>query len=527
MPLTTRSGEEPRTLGQLTEEERYAEYDRLQAEMPRVWGLMRREVEDESVVVVPSMSLEGGGSASGTANQAMEERSLFLLLLLRQPRLRMIYVTSMPIAESIVEYYLGLLPGVVPSHARRRLTLLSVNDSTARPLSAKLLEHPRLLREVRRMIPEPTRSHLIGYNVTALERDVAISLGIPIYGPDPRLSPLGGKTGCRRLFDEVGIDHPLGAEDLHGFDEVADALLVMRRRRPAMTAAVVKLNDGVSGAGNALVDLRSLPTPGSPEERAAIAARVDRMQLEAADLAREVYAESFRAQGGIVEELITGVRLLSPSVQLRVLPDRSVELLSTHDELLGGSSGQSYLGCVFPADPAYASLIAAPARAVADRLAELGVLGRFAVDFVVTQDETGVWSAYAIELNLRKGGTTHPFLTLQFLVGGDYDPELGVFRDPNGDAKYLVATDHFEAPELRALRDDDLFDIVVRHGLQFDQGRRTGVVLHMISCLTELGRVGFTAVGDSPEQAWTFYERASQVLLKEATAASTDWPVLG
>ena len=55
------------------------------------------------------------------------------------------------------------------------------------------------------------------------------------------------------------------------------------------------------------------------------------------------------------------MELLSPSVQLRVLPDRSVELLSTRDQLLGGSSGQSYLGCIFPADPAYSRLISAPA----------------------------------------------------------------------------------------------------------------------------------------------------------------------
>ena len=530
--MTSSAGEggegcEPRTLSQLDEEQRYSEYDRLQARMPDVWALMRREVQDESVVVVPSMSLGGSSSPSGTANQAMEERSLFLTLLLRQPQLRMIYVTSMPITESIVEYYLGLLPGVIPSHARRRLTLLSVNDSTPRPLSAKLLEHPRLLRQVRRLIPDLTRSHLIGYNVTALERDVAISLGIPIYGPDPRLAPLGSKTGCRRLFEEVGIAHPLGAEDLHGFDEVTDALLAMRERRPAMSAAVVKLNEGVSGAGNAIVNLRGLPDPGSPQERAAVEARVAAMELEAVNLPRHQYAEAFSAQGGIVEELITGVRLLSPSVQLRVRPDRSVELLSTHDQLLGGSSGQSYLGCVFPADPAYSELISAPALTVAERLAELGVLGRFAVDFVVAQDDTGAWSAYAIELNLRKGGTTHPFLTLQFLVGGSYDLREGVFRDRHGEPKYLVATDHCEAPELRALRHDDLFDIVVRHGLHFDQRRQTGVVLHMISCLTELGRVGFTAVGDSPDQAWKLYERAGEVLMQEAVAASTDWPVLG
>ena len=36
----------------------------------------------------------------------------------------------------------------------------------------------------------------------------------------------------------------------------------------------------------------------------------------------------------------------------------------------------------------------------------------------------------AIEINLRKGGTTHPFLTLQFLTDGTYDPEAAVFTAP-------------------------------------------------------------------------------------------------
>ena len=87
--------------------------------------------------------------------QAIEERFLFLLLLLRQPRLRMVYVTSMPIAPTIVEYYLALLPGVIPSHARARLSLVSVHDSSPRPLSEKLLERPRLLRRIARPHPQP------------------------------------------------------------------------------------------------------------------------------------------------------------------------------------------------------------------------------------------------------------------------------------------------------------------------------------------------------------------------------------
>ena len=43
-----------------------------------------------------------------------------------------------------------------------------------------------------------------------------------------------------------------------------------------------------------------------------------------------------------------------------------------------------------------------------------------------------VWAspAYAIELNLRKGGTTHPYLTLQFLTDGVYDAQRALFLTP-------------------------------------------------------------------------------------------------
>ena len=85
------------TLAELGEDERYRAFDDLQRAMPAVWEAMRLDLDDESVVVVPSISLERTTAGSGTLIQAMEERALFLLLLLRQPRLRMVYVTSMPV----------------------------------------------------------------------------------------------------------------------------------------------------------------------------------------------------------------------------------------------------------------------------------------------------------------------------------------------------------------------------------------------------------------------------------------------
>src|ERR1700754_4729480 len=435
--------EAPRRLGrklsEVDENERYRFFDELQLTMPAVWESMRLDLEDESVVVVPSISIERTTPGSGTIMQAMEERALFLLLLLRQPRLRMIFVTSQPVSEDIIEYYLGLLPGVIPSHARARLTLVPVGDASPTSLSSKLLARPRLLREIRSLIPNAERCHLIPYHTTPLERDVALSLGIPMYGADPRLVDLGSKTGCRRMFEECGVQYPIGAEDLHTVDDIVAAVQGMRARRPSIKHAIVKINEGVSGSGNASMDLDDLPAPGASDEAAAIAERLQQIRPESEKLTVPDFLDRFEKGGGIVEERITGVALESPSVQMRALPDGTVELLSTHDQLLGGASGQKYLGCVFPADPGYAAAIAEPAMVVGRHLAQAGVLGRFAVDFVVVKDESGSWTPYAIELNLRKGGTTHPFLTLQFLCGGTYDGERGVFVTPEGNSKFLVA----------------------------------------------------------------------------------------
>ena len=157
------------------------------------------------------------------------------------------------------------------------------------------------------------------------------------------------------------------------------------------------------------------------------------------------YLAQLASDGGIVEERVTGAELRSPSVQLRVTPLGEVELLSTHDQLLGGPSGQKYLGCRFPADFGYAQAISREAAKIGAALAREGVLGRFAIDFVVVRDASGGWTPYAIELNLRKGGTTHPFLTLQFLTDGRYDPTTALFTAPSGREKHLVATDHLES----------------------------------------------------------------------------------
>ena len=489
------------------------EFDRLQKKLVPLWKSIERLNQDpQTIVVVPSMSIDAIGS--GAVMQAYEERFLFLLLLLRQPRARLIYVTSQTILASIIDYYLDLLPGVIPSHARQRLFLISPLDGSVRPLSDKLLERPRLIERIRSLIMDPDRAHLVPFNTTNREKELALRLGIPMYGAGPKFFVLGTKSGCRKIFMEENVPHPLGYENLSRKEDVVKAITQMRARKPSIKQVMVKLNEGVSGEGNAVIDLTGLPAPGNSKERTMLDERLRAMQFELEGATYDSYMKNLEERKAVVEERIMGEEFRSPSVQLRVTPLGAVDLLSTHDQLLGGPSGQSYLGCVFPADNGYATLITREAAKVGRRLANEGVIGRFALDFVVVRSN-GKWEPYAIEINLRKGGTTHPFLTLQFLTDGTYDPETAIFTAPNGRQKFFVASDHVESPQYRTLTPDDLFDIVVRHNLHFGQTRQTGVVFHMMSALGELGRMGLTAVGNSHEEARVTYDRAVAVLNEE------------
>ncbi len=139
------------------------------------------------------------------------------------------------------------------------------------------------------------------------------------------------------------------------------------------------------------------------------------------------------------------------------------------------------------------------------------MIGRCAVDFVAVRQE-GEWQPYAIEINLRCGGTTHPFMAISTLTDGLYDPLAAEFRTRFGDLKHYVATDHLDAPAYAALTPDDLLDVVAERSLGWDPAREAGIALHMVSALAVAGRIGLTAIGDTPSEAQALYRELKQTL---------------
>lgn len=490
-----------------------AAFRQLQARLPGMFReVFPNPLAPRTVVVVPSLSLDTEVLSRISGVIHYEERMLCLLLLLQMPRTRVIYVTSLPVAESTIDYYLHLLPGIPARHARERLTLLSCHDASLKPLADKLLARPRLLARIRTAIGNPAAAHMTCFNVTGVERTLALALDIPIYGCDPALLPLGSKSGGRRLMRDAGVTVPDGAEDLGDADTLAEALAGLKRREPGLARAVVKLNEGFSGEANAI--FRFDGAPAGHGLTAWVRDRLPQLDFESDAMTWEGFEAGIGEMGAVAEAFVEGEDTRSPSVQLRVDPLGAVEVISTHDQVLGGRSGQVFLGCRFPADPAYRLAIQAAGLKVAEALRDRGVLGRFAVDFLSVRHADG-WRHYGIEINLRKGGTTHTFQMLQFLTDGRYDPDTGDFLSRDGRTCFYEATDNLEAPELRGLTPDDLIDIAVVHGLHFHAATREGVAFHLLGPLSEFGKLGMMAVASSPARASAFFEEAAALIRRE------------
>jgi hypothetical protein len=487
-----------------------AEFAELQKKFRAIWPTVTlRSIGDveRTVVVVHSISFEVPDHLV-PAFPAYEERFLCLVLsLLRAPRSRVVYVTSQPILPRLIDYFFGLVPELDTPEARSRFTVVSLVDGRNVPLTRKLLARPGAIERIRGLVHDPEIAFVLPFATSPDEVELSVRLALPLYGADPALDRLGTKSGGRLVFAEEDVPHPFGFE-VDGPHDVVRAVRELRAARPGLQTAVLKLDRGVSGLGNALVDVAAVD-----------ASLHSVLTLEDTELGVDEYLEALERQGGIVEERITGTTFRSPSAQLRMSPSGQVDILSTHDQVLGGRHGQTYFGCRFPADAAYAALIAAEALKVGRRLAREGVIGRAAVDFVAV-DDAGEWRPYALEINLRCGGTTHPFFALQALTDGIYDPLAGEYRTRLGDIKHYVATDHLDAPAYASLTPDDLLDVVAERGLGWDGERETGIVLHMVSALAPAGRIGLTAIGDSLEEARELYGLVKQALDEHIDAQS-------
>ncbi|MEM7761254.1 MAG: peptide ligase PGM1-related protein [Cyanobacteria bacterium P01_A01_bin.40] len=478
--------------------------------------------DDYDILVVPSFSVdqEVGDKVAGFLHY--EERLLFSLIRLRNPLTRVIYITALPLCPIVIDYYLQLLPGIPFSHARDRLLLVSTYDGSLKPLTQKILDRPRLVAKIRRAL-RPNKSYMVCYNSTELEQQLSLELGIPLLAASPEVLMWGSKSGSRRIFAEAGIPHPDGSYTVRNVKDLLEELWQLWQRQPNLQRIVVKLNEGFSGEGNALLDLRPIKdyAPAHSKEaetKAVLSKQLEKMSFQGAGETWSTFAARIPELGAIVEAFVEGEVKRSPSVQGYIRPSGEVEIVSTHDQILGGADGQVYEGCYFPADADYRYELQELGLKVGEVLAAKGAIERYSVDFITVQDaESKQWDIQAIEINLRKGGTTHPFMTLRLLTNGTFDYDTGKFFSQQNQEKYYISTDNLQKEQYRGLLPNDLMDIIAQERLHFDSSSRTGTVFHLMGALSEFGKLGLTSIGNSLEEAQEIYNRVETVLDRATT----------
>ena len=474
------------------------------------------------MIALPSYSVsESLLSHYGNRIPSLEHRYLNAIVIpVRIDTCEMVYVSTRPPQPEVLDYYVSLVPEPRRAGLRARIRLVEVpDDGTPRSVAGRLLDRPDLIAAIREHIGD--RPALIEpWNVTENEVNLALALDVPINGTRPELRPLAFKSAGRRLFAAAGVPAPLGREDVRTTEDVVDAIRWLARQRPLLAAVVVKPDDSGAGDGNVVLDVRGMHRAEDP-----VTWLTDRV-----DALPEWYREDLLRQGGIVEERIAGERFSSPSAQVDIRPSGEIVVLATHEQVLGGEGGQVYLGCKFPADPAYAPRLAEHAAKIGAALAAQGALGRFSVDFVAAADASGAWDVSAIEVNLRKGGTTHPYAALRNLVPGRYDVAEGRWIAEDGSHRAYTSTDNLVDESWLGLEPADVIDWVARAGLQFDPETKVGTVLHMLAGLAIDGRCGVTAIARTPEEADEMYEAVRATIQRLADRRATDrepspaWP---
>lgn len=482
-----------------------ARFEALQRGLPRILE------RDHDIVLMPSISLDGVEDIVGLGHY--EERSLVELAHLRNPKARVHLVTSAPIKESTIRLMAEQL-GLDDEALSRLYTYSPTKPGSTRWLSTTALVNPDLIASLRKNLRQ-RRTYMSVFAMSQSEKQLALELGIPVRGPDPDLQIYwGGKSGSRVAYQMAGIDLPEGAEHLYSKKQLLQAMAELWERNPKLSRIVLKLDQGSSGQGNALLDLRPLvgelgEAPTLSQRRRLLARQLKTIEPANENWSADRFLKEF-SSGGAIEAFIDNAAS-SPSVQVEIMANGEVRVLSTHEQLLAGPGGQVYQGCVFPGACDYRPELQEAGRKVGEVLRDQGVIGRFAIDFMSRQ-EKGVWKHYAVDLNMRKGGTTHPYQWTQAVTGAEFDLPSGTFRMPDGTERVYIGTDNFKRIGLKGKSSEDLLRILDQVKTTLPDGSKLGSFFHLVGTMPEYGKVGFTTVGRTQEEAQALYNRTVKVL---------------
>jgi predicted ATP-grasp superfamily ATP-dependent carboligase len=407
----------------------------------------------DHLIVLPSLSLPEEQLKGIEGLIFYEHRMLWTLLLKRYVK-KITFLSSKPVSQEYKKYLFKL--GNIHQSDQEDIVFISTNK-ISNNLSYNILNNEKLITKIQKEIKNPLKTLLLPFISTKVERNLSIKLGIKLMGSSKSINEWASKYGNHIIFKETNTPTPMISPNLKSFKEVE---LEFNNCNPSKKY-LLKLNYGVSGKGNFNLNKETIHN------------------LENLD-----YTE-----GSIIEEFIEDIKN-SPSVQGYIDNNANVKILSTHEQILD-ETGMVFQGSLFPAS-----------KKNQKRDDYLSSKGRrffkkqilywfFALDFVET--EKGV---FAIEINLRQGGTTHPFFMSKLITNSRYC-ERNLQLSYNNELLYYLSNDNFKS---KFNKFGDILDIFKNRGILYDDYKKEGVVFHMTSALKDFNKIGYVIISKSKDR---------------------------
>jgi hypothetical protein len=455
---------------------------------------------EHTIVVVPSLSLKEESVKNIVGIIHYESRALWEVLKASSKNATIVFVSSIAISDDALDHFLNLLPN--PCEARKRIKLISLNNSDKNlSLSEKLINDQETLLVIKNLIKN-TDAYLKVFMTTKAEHEVAQELNLPVFGHDSSLDYYITKSGNKKIFKESYVPYCDSIEDLKSVEDLILAIHELWNKNPSTKRFMIKLDNGVSGIGNAIMkptlSKEEFDQLGNDKQLRMVENWLYAMKFQSDQITWGSYSKDIPV-GCIVEVFAEGKTKIAPSAQAQILPDGSVEIFATHEQILD-ESGLTFLGSVFPARNNHRKILQESTIKIGESLASHGFIGPFSVDFLITSDETTT-RIFVIEINIRQGGTTHPYQTARLLTESTYCSDKGILVDRDGSNVYYRSNDNVLEEALKGSKVESFLDYMSSNDVTYNKHNGEGVVFHLLGAMPSSGKLGYTSIAKNPVKA--------------------------
>jgi len=504
------------------------------------WGKTCRKRRIE--IHIPSISVQEHRRRSFHNFSVLENAQMARFCVLRDPKVEVIYIAPFRIPQEILGYFYALLEVGGIQNPERRIKIILPENLKVFPehysLTRMALYSPTLLKTVKRLV-KGRPAYLVPGALGQEDIQLAVELDVPMLSAEPDVSSLcGSKSGARAIFVESKVPVAVGASSIFDekdffryFSKLIVGNIDVRRW-------IFKIDHECGGRGIAYLDLSSIQVYRSIlKERNGNLERWNSREVRSGAEIRIVIAlkgeighkvkiahpnlypnwdafkQDFFREGGVIEAAPNNV-VASPSCNVYIEPDGTVQVTSTHDQIF--MREYVYFGNTFPSAGPHEALYKASC-AIGKKLYQEGVIGYVGIDFVLSHDkQKDMHSLIAVDLNLRITASCVTYMLFNCLTGGRFYPSFGEYfmqaeassessksestdaenrkKAIDGPKRFYTAINYLYESQISTLQFNTFFNACRLRNVSYDIHSRQGTVFIMIDSLAS-GAVGILSIG--------------------------------